>query len=310
MMDADALAHRLWPAGSGPDSHQAYMLLDGARDPRIEPMLRAGGLPHVCLYAGSLTPALASAAPYLVQIAPGSRFFRNVFPHAWGNVWGIYATAPPEITLAIVRRHFRTLLRAADGEGRLAVFRYYDPRVLRPYLASCSAAELGRLLGPLQRVACERADGGGLVEVAADPALRRAGSPQRNAQAHAQAGPGIVALRPSQWRALSADANARLRERLGIALAQAYPALAARFSDDAFDAFVRRGTLRAQRWGLRTDRSLGDYLSLQLQLGPGFDLYPPVRAVLEDTALPPEARLQALFSRLSASQWAAAKEHA
>jgi hypothetical protein len=74
-MDATSLAEQLWPKGSAAQSPQAYVLLDGARDKLLVPMLRSSGLPHECLYQGSLSPSLMSAAPYLVQISPESRFF-------------------------------------------------------------------------------------------------------------------------------------------------------------------------------------------------------------------------------------------
>jgi hypothetical protein len=104
-MSSEALAAQLWPRGSGPNSPQAYVLLDGARDPQIAPMVRASGMPFECLYAGALTPALAAAAPYLVQLTPEARFFKELVPKAWGNAWGIFAVAGPDVTLQALRKH-------------------------------------------------------------------------------------------------------------------------------------------------------------------------------------------------------------
>jgi hypothetical protein len=163
-MHASDLANLLWPSGSGPRSPQAYLLLDGARDKRIVPMIRSSGLPYECLYSGRLLPELMAAAPYLVQISPESRFFQQVLPRAWGNAWGCFVVARPEVTLEALRRHFRTLLRVQDETGRVMVFRFYDPRVLRVYLPSCTAAERAQFFGPVDSLAWEDEAGDTLIQ--------------------------------------------------------------------------------------------------------------------------------------------------
>lgn len=144
---SETLAAQLWPQGSGPDCPQAYALLDGARDPHIAHMVRTSGLPFECLYAGMLTSALAAAAPYLVQLTPESRFYKDLVPRAWGNAWGIFVVARPDVTLHAMRKHFRTILRVKDEQGQILVFRFYDPRVLRVYLPTCTATELTQVFG-------------------------------------------------------------------------------------------------------------------------------------------------------------------
>lgn len=167
-MDSASLAQQLWPHGSGPDCDQAYVLLDGARDERIAPMVATSGLPYVGLYAGPLSPALASSAPYLVQLAPESRFFKELVPLAWGQSWGILVVARPDVTLQALRRHFRTLLRVRDEQGRILVFRFYDPRVLRVYLPTCTPTERAQVFGPIQAMACETEHGKGLLQYQRD----------------------------------------------------------------------------------------------------------------------------------------------
>ena len=164
-MDASLLAKLLWPKGSGPSSSQAYVLLDGARDKLIVPMIRSSGLPYECLYAGDLAPSLMAAAPYLVQISPESRFFNQLVPRAWDKAWGIFVVARPEVTLQALRRHFRTLLRVRDEQGQVLVFRFYDPRVLRIYLPTCSAAEKKQFYGPIETLAWESPYGDALVKM-------------------------------------------------------------------------------------------------------------------------------------------------
>jgi uncharacterized protein DUF4123 len=158
-MNADRLAQSLWPQGSGPACSQAYVLLDGAKDPCIAPLVRSSGLPYCCLYAGSLSQDLLSAAPYLVQIAPEAKFFKAFVPQAWGQAWGVFAVASPDVSLQVLRRHFRSLLLVRNEQGESLAFRFYDPRVLRTYVPTCQFDEHARLMGPVQALAAESWDG-------------------------------------------------------------------------------------------------------------------------------------------------------
>ena len=123
-------------------------------------MIRASGLEHACLYAGTLAPALQAAAPYLVHLTPGAGFTAELIDAGWGQSWGIITIVPPQtVTLQRQRRHFRTLLRVRDTRGRILVFRFYDPRVLRAYLPTCTAEEIAQFFGPISHFAAESADG-------------------------------------------------------------------------------------------------------------------------------------------------------
>lgn len=144
-----ALTSLLWPDGNRPDSFQVYALLDGARDDAIVPAVAASRLPSECLFAGALAPELALAAPYLVQVAPESAFFATLCSAGWPAAWGLYAMAPPQVTLQALRRHFRTLLRVRDEHGRTLAFRFYDPRVARTFLPTCSPQQVMEFFGPV-----------------------------------------------------------------------------------------------------------------------------------------------------------------
>jgi hypothetical protein len=147
----------LWPRGDKPTDPQVYAILDGARDRRIEPMMRLGGLEYCCLYGGRLSPRLQAAAPYVIHLARGARFTRELLELGWGNSWGIFTVVSPDFTLQAHRRHFRTLLRVRDESGRILVFRFYDPRVLRAYLSDCTKTEAHQVFGSIPRIVFEGA---------------------------------------------------------------------------------------------------------------------------------------------------------
>lgn len=163
-MDVTALAQALWPTGTGPDSPQAYAVLDGARDDAIAPAVWLSNLPFTCLYAGTLSRSLSLAAPYLVHLAPESRFFKRLVSDGWGNAWGIFAVANSDVTSLSLRKHFRSLLHVQDEQGKSLAFRFYDPRVLRAYMPTCLPSETLQMLGPVQALACESAQDDALLE--------------------------------------------------------------------------------------------------------------------------------------------------
>ena len=54
-----------------------------------------------------------------------------------------------------LRKHFRQFLLAALPDGKQVYFRFYDPRVLRVYLPTCTPEEIYRFFGPVWRFATE-----------------------------------------------------------------------------------------------------------------------------------------------------------
>ncbi len=145
------------PAEDGP--LKLYALLDGARDEQIVPKIRASGVETRCLLDGELHPALAAAAPYLVALDPDAPFTRTLLAHGWGDAWGVFVTSVAPIDG--LRRHFRTFLRVVDEDGRPLMFRYYDPRVLRVYLPTCTSEELALVFGPVAAYLVEDGEGPG-----------------------------------------------------------------------------------------------------------------------------------------------------
>jgi len=135
----------LWPEGP---KQNIWMILDGARSIEIFRMLLACHLEYSCLYSGTLTPELEMAAPYLVQLDHGYKDTHKLIQRAWGNSWGVFLRS--DTSLKKLRRHLRELLVVKDERGNRLVFRYYDPRVLRVYLPTCSPSELRTVFGPIE----------------------------------------------------------------------------------------------------------------------------------------------------------------
>ena len=135
----------LWP--NGPQQN-VWMIVDGARSIEIFRMLIQCHLEYACLYGGPLSPELEIAAPYLIQLDHGYRDTHRLIQQAWGNSWGIFLRS--ETSLKKLRRHLREFLIVRDERGNRLLFRYYDPRVLRVFLPTCSARELRTFFGPIE----------------------------------------------------------------------------------------------------------------------------------------------------------------
>src|ERR1043165_2324418 len=140
-----------------PPQFAIWAIVDAARDQRIYDMVRYSGMERACLYAGQLPDELARAAPYLIRLSRATQFARELLTAAWGQSWGIFLSTRAD--LGTLRNHFRTFLRVRDEEGRRLVFRYYDPRVFREYLPTCTFPELNAVFGPVDLFYVEGREG-------------------------------------------------------------------------------------------------------------------------------------------------------
>ena len=152
--------HVLWPLGES--SLKVWMILDGARDPCISWDLKNSYENYTCLYSGELHPDLERAAPYLVQLDYDAKYTQALLRKGWGQSWGVFFRCAG--SLHQLRHHLRTLLLVHDPKGRRLVFRYYDPRVLRIYLPTCTTAELRTVFGPIETFWTESADSNQILQ--------------------------------------------------------------------------------------------------------------------------------------------------
>src|SRR5262249_6287896 len=106
--------------------------------------------------SGALAPELVETAPYLVHLNARATFTPRLFDLAWGESWGVFARS--RSGLEDLRRHFRRLLLVRDAHGQSLYFRYYDPRVLRVYLPTCTREELKTFFGPVESFVVEERD--------------------------------------------------------------------------------------------------------------------------------------------------------
>lgn len=153
----------LWPRG---EKRDIWMILDSARDPEIYGTHVGFWSEEKCLYRGHLPPQLKLAAPYLLQLDFEDSKTRRLLGRALGRSWGIILKS--DSTIQPLRSHLRRLLTVRDYLGRRLAFRFYDPRVLRVYLPTCTRGELRQVFGPVQKFWTDGEEPDTLVEFAFD----------------------------------------------------------------------------------------------------------------------------------------------
>jgi hypothetical protein len=135
-----------------------YSVLDAARSPEVLAHLRQLDQGWACLYRGELADSLGDVAPYLVQLDPAGKALAWVIEKGIGDSWGIILSSPAPFEA--LHHHFRKFLLVRDEEGRKLYFRFYDPRVLRVFLPSCTPEEAKEFFGPISRFFLEESGGG------------------------------------------------------------------------------------------------------------------------------------------------------
>jgi pSer/pThr/pTyr-binding forkhead associated (FHA) protein len=125
-----------------------YALFDAARDPAALAAVRTSGELSYSLYDGAEGDQLEEVAPHLVQLRPRSRLLERMVRRDWGKSW--FCLLGSTADFPALRRHLRRFLMIEDeATGKKMYFRFYDPRVLRAFLPTCTATDIAEFFGPV-----------------------------------------------------------------------------------------------------------------------------------------------------------------
>jgi hypothetical protein len=129
-----------------------YGIVDAAQDKELAFEARDRfKLPIRMLFQGEVAEYMGDVAPYLIPIDPAGEYL-NSWAERWGKNVGILltTTADPEKLF----RHLRNIFVVKDEEGQEYFFRYYDPRVLRTFLSTCTPEQTIEFFGPIFSYLC------------------------------------------------------------------------------------------------------------------------------------------------------------
>ena len=133
-----------------------FGLFDCAGDaPHLYREIEGSGLPHCTLFGGVVPRPLLEASPVCVHLGAKPHGGSYLLQRYWGNSACIVVTAAEEMVLDDVRKQLKRSLRVRLPTGARALFRYYDPRVLRAFLPTCTADQVRALMGKLTDMWCE-----------------------------------------------------------------------------------------------------------------------------------------------------------
>jgi hypothetical protein len=118
------------------------------------------------LFQGEAAPALAHVTPYLVPIDLESSYLQNWAARLGKHAGLLLVSSANDDALY---SHLRNLFVAQDEKGQEYFFRFYDPRVLRLYLPSCTLDEIRTFFGPVRLIGVEGSKAGTLVKYTPGP---------------------------------------------------------------------------------------------------------------------------------------------
>ncbi|WP_181233891.1 DUF4123 domain-containing protein [Enhygromyxa salina] len=140
-----------------PDKGELFAVLDGAREDAVHAFTSTAGLPWAYLEDGVVEATYEVCAPRLIALGSWpSTALEQLLAKGWGKSWGVFVRA--RLNMGALREHLRTLSSVKLPTGRVAQFRFYDPRVLRVYLPSCTYDEVAQVFGPIDEFAMEDED--------------------------------------------------------------------------------------------------------------------------------------------------------
>jgi hypothetical protein len=125
-----------------------YALVDAARSPEALASLLVHEEIYYSLYDGPEGEKLEEVAPYLVELPEGSPLLATLVRDHWGKSMFSLLAAP--VDFKVLRRHLRHFLLIENEQKRRMYFRFYDPRVLRAFLPTCTPEEAKAFFGPIQ----------------------------------------------------------------------------------------------------------------------------------------------------------------
>jgi hypothetical protein len=130
-----------------------YAVVDAARDKELAFAARERfGLKLHTLFEGNLAKYLDHVAPHLIPLERDSEYLELWAEHLGRSAGILLLTDAPT---DVLRAHLRQIFVVQDEEGEEFSFRYYDPRVLRVYLPTCTAEEARDFFGLIRRILVE-----------------------------------------------------------------------------------------------------------------------------------------------------------
>jgi hypothetical protein len=143
------------------DNAKLFTILDSARSEEVLAKLAEREVEYESLYKGREEEPLFRVAPFLVVCKKETKLMEWLTSEAWGKSIGMFFTSPDSFKNLFT--HFQRFLLVKEEGGEELYFRFYDPRVLRVYLPTCTEEELKEFFGKANQFIMESEDGKSFV---------------------------------------------------------------------------------------------------------------------------------------------------
>ena len=283
------------------EAQNVYAVLDSARDPNIFAKLDQRDVEFVSLYRGEPEETLAEVAPYLVSLGTNLKVLNWILGEGWGQGWGIFVISP--VSMDVLRRHFRHFLLVLDPLGKELYFRFYDPRVLRVYLPTCTGPETSQFFGQVTSFFMESEDSGAVLEFTKNglkttSLLKLSPSssvdtPIKWDDVVSKSNRRRVRIREEQMNAFSQYMHGSFDKRAAVHLRKEYPAETETKTDTDLLELIQQGTEMASRYQFIRESEIAVFLDLMILFDPRFDETTEwAREILANSRFSSDERLQ------------------
>lgn len=279
-------------------SGHLYVVVDACSVPLAPAkVVERGSQQAVSLYSGSAEEEFWEVAPYLMRV---DELVLSWILETSSKVegWGIFIASRAD--METLRRHLRHFLKVQAPDGDIWMFRFYDPRVMRPFLTTSDAGELRSFLGPILAYGLTAEDGQS-VEFFQPPQNVLPDDPLKYQFLFRLRTEHLVGFQPLIER----DFVTRLCEHI-----RKYHAAATEgMSDDVLRQRVMNGVARAKGYGLQLEATLAGFVALMFEFAPNFDKHASFHEILRDPEVPPEKRVDELVDLSSEEDWEAVEKN-
>lgn len=136
-------------------SERLYAIVDACQAPELVDLARSKHCqPTRMLFKGAAAslPEVESFAPFFIPVDLETDFLEHWAAYCGKNAGILFvSSAEPRA----IFRHLRNIFIVQDEAGQEYFFRFYDPRVLRVYLPTCTLAEATEFFGPIKTIIIE-----------------------------------------------------------------------------------------------------------------------------------------------------------
>lgn len=137
----------------GTQKLHTYAIVDAAQDWEFVVRCRQQfKLNTQMLFEGRAADAMTMVAPYLIQFDVATEFVEQ-WCQRWGKNLGIFLFSGDDYPG--MHKHARHIFLAEDESGQEYFFRFYDPRVIWPFVQGCTPVERTEFFGSCQSILCE-----------------------------------------------------------------------------------------------------------------------------------------------------------